>query len=88
MKRWFAEHPDYPKIHLANQKKLRAELGTALNGTIPVKATKKITYVVNVRKPLKPGERMQRPIKSPKKRSRQNESDYSTQGGEFSWDTQ
>lgn len=57
VRRWFQAHPNYQREYLAKQKQLRAELGTALNGTLPVKTLKKINYTINVNRPLKSHER-------------------------------
>jgi hypothetical protein len=56
VRQWFKDHPGYSKVHLANQQKLQAEQGCALNGTLPVKSSKKITYPITIRRPLKPHE--------------------------------
>lgn len=72
--RWFQAHPNYQREYRAKQERLRAELGTALNGTLPVKSQKKITYSVTVTRPLKPEERVQRdPLK------RRNHNTHATQ---------
>lgn len=74
VKAWFLNRPDYQRNYTANRKQLRAELGTALNGTLPVKSQKKITYSINVTRPLKPEERVQRdPLK------RRNHNTHATQ---------
>lgn len=58
VKAWFAEHPDYQRQYAAKQKQLRSELGVSTNGTIRVPRIKgKVTYTINVRRPLKPEER-------------------------------
>lgn len=57
------------QLQRAKQKQLRSELGCSRNGNLPVKVQKNITYSINVRRPLKPEERVQRdPLKKKPRR--------------------
>lgn len=76
VRQWFQAHPNYQREYQAKQKQLRAELGTALNGTLPVKVSKKIAYQVTVRRSLKPEERVQRD--PPRKKQRRHHNTHAT----------
>jgi hypothetical protein len=62
VRQWFQAHPNYQRQYQAKQKQRRAELGTALNGTLPVKTLKKITYSIAVTRQLKLEEKVHKVV--------------------------